>query len=216
MSSEKAPPPELKPEFPLSFLTGLFFMAAVMVALPVMQLIEGIVSDSQNQIEVVNITPPPVVDTPPPPPPPEDDTEIDEIEETREPPSLSELEVALNPDFSNFSGGDFTLPTVDLGGQMEELIYEIADLTQAPRLINWRAPQYPPEMQRARIAGEVSAIWVVEQDGSTSRISIEESTNPAFEEPVIRAVRSARFSPGEKDGTPVRTWVRQKIPFRPR
>ena len=49
--------------------------------------------------------------------------------------------------------------------------------------------------------------------GRTDKIRVIRSTNPAFEEPAIRAVRKWQFEPGEKDGEKVSTRVAINIPF---
>ena len=206
-------PPDLKKEFPLSFTTGLIFMACVLLALPISQLITEISDRDGTQVDIVEYKPPPVIDEPPPPDEQQEQEDIEEIEQDREPPTLEQLELSMNADLSGFTSSDFTVPTIDMGGQLDEIIYELEDLTRAPRPISQRAPQYPPELRRAGISGMVVMKFTVRSDGTTSNISVERSDNPAFEEPCIRAIRKWRFDPGEKDGKAVSVWVRQPIPF---
>lgn len=207
-------PPDLKQEVPLSLMVGLAFSAAVLLALPISQLITEFVSGDRTSLEVVEYKPPPVIDQPPPPEEEQEQEEIEEIEQNREPPTLAQLELSMNADLSGFASSDFTVPTIDVGSQLEDIIYELDDLTRAPRPISQRAPTYPPELRRAGISGTVVLMFVVRSDGSTSNITVERSDNPAFEEPAIRAVRKWRFEPGEKDGKAVNTRVRIPIPFK--
>jgi len=206
-------PPDLKKEFPRSITIGFLFMAFVLLALPISQWITEFADNDRNEVDVVEYKPPPVIDEPPPPDEQEDDQDIEEIEQNREPPTLEQLELSMNADLSGFASSDFTVPTIDMSGQLSEIIYELEDLTRAPRGISQRAPQYPPELRRAGISGTVVVKFTVRADGTTSNISIERSDNPAFEEPCIRAIRKWRFEPGEKDGKAVSVWVRQPIPF---
>ena len=65
------------------------------------------------------------------PPPPEDDQEeeeIEEIEQNREPPTLEQLELSMNADLSGFTSSDFTVPTINIGDQLSDIIYELEDL----------------------------------------------------------------------------------------
>jgi protein TonB len=207
-------PPDLKQEVPVSLLIGLLFMAAVLLALPISQLITEFASRDRTSVDVVEYKPPPVMDQPPPPEDDQEQEDIEEIEQNREPPTLEQLELSMNADLSGFASSDFTVPTIDVGSQLEDIIYELEDLTRAPRPISQRAPTYPPELRRAGISGTVVLMFIVRADGSTSNVTVERSDNPAFEEPAIRAVRKWRFEPGEKDGKAVNTRVRIPIPFK--
>ncbi|HSH09507.1 MAG TPA: energy transducer TonB [Oceanipulchritudo sp.] len=207
-------PPDLKSELPRSLTTGFLFMAAVLLALPVSQLITEFATRDRTEVDVVDMKAPPVIDQPPPPPEEQEQEEIEEIEKDRQPPTLEQLELSMNADLSGFASSDFTVPTIDVGSQLDDIIYELEDLTRAPRPVARPAPTYPPELRRAGISGTVILMFVVRSDGTTSNITVEKSDNPAFEEPAIRAVRKWRFEPGEKDGKAVNTRVRQPIPFK--
>lgn len=209
----RSSPPKLKSEHPLSLGTGIIFAAIVMLALPLSQLISGLRHAPPRQIDLVDFQPPDVPPEPPPPDEPDDDTQIEELQQDREPPTLDQLELAMNPDVSGFASGDFTIPDFTIAGSLADIIYEISDLSRPPRPIVRTSPTYPPELRNARISGEVVVEFVVRMDGSTSDIRIRSSTNPAFEEPTIREIRRWRFEPGERDGEAVNTRVRQRIPF---
>lgn len=210
----KTQPPDLKQEIPRSLLVGFVFMAAVLLALPISQLITEFASGNRTEIDVIDYKPPPVMEEQPPPEDDQEDEEIEEIEQNREPPTLEQLELSMSADLSGFTSSDFTVPTINIGDQITDIIYELDDLTRAPRPISQRAPTYPPELRRAGISGTVVLMFIVRDDGSTSNITVERSDNPAFEEPAIRAVRKWRFEPGEKDGKAVNTRVRIPIPFK--
>jgi protein TonB len=207
-------PPDLKPEIPKSLVTGFVFMAAVLLALPISQLITEYGGRSRTDVDVVEIKPPTMMDQPPPPEEIDDEDDIEDIEQDREPPTLEQLELSMNADLSGLTSSNFTVPTINVGDQLEDIIYELSDLTQPPRPVSRPAPTYPPELRRAGISGTVVLMFVVRSDGTTSNITVQKSDNPAFEEPAIRAVRKWRFDPGEKDGKAVNTRVRLPIPFK--
>lgn len=207
-------PPDLKAEIPRSFLTGFVFMAAVLLALPVSQLISTFGGGNRAEVDVVKMEPPSMMEQPPPPEEEEQDEDIEEIEQNREPPTLEQLELSMSADLSGIASSDFTVPTINVGDQLDDIIYELSDLTQPPRRLSGPSPTYPPELRRAGISGTVVLKFAVRSDGSTAKITVEKSDNPAFEEPAIRAVRKWSFQPGEKDGKAVNCWVRLPIPFK--
>jgi protein TonB len=207
-------PPDLKAEIPRSLITGFVFMAAVLLALPISQLITEFGGRDRTEVDVVEMKPPTMMDQPPPPEELEEDDDIEDIEQDREPPTLEQLELSMNADLSGLTSSNFTVPTINVGDQLDDIIYELSDLTQAPRPISRPSPTYPPELRRAGISGTVILMFVVRSDGTTSNITVQKSDNPAFEEPAIRAVRKWRFEPGEKDGKAVNTRVRLPIPFK--
>lgn len=206
--------PELKNQYTIPLVTGFAFMVLVLLALPLSQLISDITSGNRTVVDVTEMRPPPMVEEPPPPVDEEEQEEIDEIEQQREPPTLEQLEIAMNPNLSGFGSSDFTVPTIDVGSQLNEMIFELEDLTRAPNPIRQPQPTYPPAERRAGIQGVVRLEFVVRSDGSTSNITVMRSDNPNFSEAAIRAVRRWVFEPGEKDGQPVNARVRIDIPFR--
>ncbi len=119
----------------------------------------------------------------------------------------------MTADVSGLAGGDFTVPTYNLGDEIKEMVYELKDLTVMPRAVSQADPQYPPELKRNKVQGEVTLQFLIRANGRTDNIRVESSTNPAFEEAAIRAVRKWIFQPGEKGGEAVTVRVRQKIPF---
>ncbi|KAF0094426.1 MAG: periplasmic protein TonB [Puniceicoccaceae bacterium 5H] len=207
-------PPNLKPEVPFSLLTGLFLALVVMLLLPISQYITSMTNDDKQKVDQVDWTPPQMDDVQPPPPEEEPEPEIEETEQEMEPPSIEQLELSMNTDVSGLAGGDFTMPSFDLGQQMSDIIYELSDLTEAPRPVGRPNIQYPLELKSQRVTGSVTVRMVVRADGSVGEIRVEKSDHPLFEEAVIRAMRRMRFEPGQKDGKAVNVWVRQTFPFK--
>jgi TonB family protein len=56
--------------------------------------------------------------------------------------------------------------------------------------------------------------FVLSESGRVEDLRIESSSRPEFEPPALEAVRRWRFKPGEKNGEPVRTYMRLPIRFR--
>ncbi|MCD8483812.1 MAG: TonB family protein [Verrucomicrobia bacterium] len=206
-------PPDLKTEFPVSLTTAMLFTAAVILALPLTQVIESVIQRTPPVVTVTQLPPPPIPPIPPPPQEEEIQEDIRDIQEDRTPPSLALLELALNPDLSGLVGSGVSVHLPDIQQDIDDLIFELRDLTRQPSPIAQPSPIYPPELQRNRIEGNVTIQFVVRPDGSVDRAIVERSTNPGFDEAALRAVRRWRFTPPEKDGQAVSVRMRVNIPF---
>ena len=147
-------------------------MGLVLLALPISQLISDLSERERTEVEVIDYKPPPLIETPPPDQEDDQEDDIEDIQEDREPPTLAQLELSMNPDLSGLGNSDFTVPTIDIGGQIDEIIYELEDLTQAHRPLSRQSPTYPPELRRAGITVTVVVRFVVRADGATSTFQI--------------------------------------------
>jgi protein TonB len=132
---------------------------------------------------------------------------------------LTPLQIAMDLNMAlGEVGGDFS---VDFGvsrpvlaEQVQELIYEIADLDEPPRPLARLKPIYPPHARMRKIEGRVILEFVVDADGTARGIEvISSSPGDIFTRAAIRAVERWRFSPGIKSGRPVSVRVRQKVTF---
>ncbi len=76
-------------------------------------------------------------------------------------------------------------------------------------------PVFPPALRSAGIAGRVTMLFVVGTDGrvEANSVRVMSSTNKAFEEPAVAAIKRARFKPAKMRGTAVRQLVQQAITF---
>ena len=111
------------------------------------------------------------------------------------------------------SAGGISVQIFDIADNFEDMIFEIADLDQPPVPIVQIAPVYPPELKRNRVQGTVNVVFIVDENGSVKRPSIEKSTNREFNENALKAVRQWKFEAGEKDGKKVKTRVRLPLAF---
>ncbi|MBH55040.1 MAG: hypothetical protein CMI18_11945 [Opitutaceae bacterium] len=200
---------------PMSLPAGAVITALLFLALPLTQILSEIASqDDDNKNKRIQVQPPP-----PPPPdipePPEEEDQEEEIEMEKEQQQLTldQINMALNAGDGGMSAGGISVQIFDIADNFEDMIFEIADLDQPPVPIVQIAPVYPPELKRNRVQGTVNVVFIVDENGSVKRPSIEKSTNREFNENALKAVRQWKFEAGEKDGKKVKTRVRLPLAF---
>ena len=66
-------------------------------------------------------------------------------------------------------------------------------------------PKYPYAMSKSQQIGKVWFEIYVEPSGEVHEVHILKSTNSAFEEPAISALKESKFRPALLNGSPVRT-----------
>ncbi len=199
----------------MSLPAGAVITALLFLALPLTQILSEIASqDDDNKNKRIQVQPPP-----PPPPdipePPEEEDQEEEIEMEKEQQQLTldQINMALNAGDGGMSAGGISVQIFDIADNFEDMIFEIADLDQPPVPIVQIAPVYPPELKRNRVQGTVNVVFIVDENGSVKRPSIEKSTNREFNENALKAVRQWKFEAGEKDGKKVKTRVRLPLAF---
>lgn len=158
-----------------------------------------------------------------PPPPPEEQKQ-EEVKQEEAPPELSEdtvpldlsqLELALNPGFSEgMVGGDFAikLNTVASDTKSVDALFSVADLDQKPRVIYQPGPMLNKEI-RKKTPGTVYIIFVVDQQGKVDNPVIQSSTDTVFEKPALLAVKQWKFEPGKRNGQAVKFRMRVPVTF---
>jgi len=84
-----------------------------------------------------------------------------------------------------------------------------------PRLIHEERPRYTTAAMGQRIQGSVLLEGIVETDGSVSNVRVVRSldANYGLDNEALIAARKWRFSPGIKDGHPVRVLVTMEMTF---
>jgi len=203
-------------------LLGSMVMAlALFIVLPVMQTISKPPTDDLllTDVDVADIEPPPPS---PPEPEPEPEPEFEdqppELAEEAAPLDLSQLELALNPGFSEgwMGGGDFAvqLNTVVSGSKDEDenAIFSMADLDQKPRVIYQPSPSFSKSLRR-KAPAKVNVIFIVDERGRVMEPRIRSSTDSLFEKPALSAVKRWKFEPGKRGGKPVRFRMLAPITF---
>ena len=80
-----------------------------------------------------------------------------------------------------------------------------------PRVTQQMPPEYPDEMRRSGLIGEVNLSFVVNPKGKVVNPVVIRSNNPAFDQPAIAALLRWRFEPATIDGRPVN--ARMSVPI---
>lgn len=161
--------------------------------------------------------PPPAEEeiTPPPPEaekPPEVAPEPQLAETQQQIPLSADLEVALGSGGALAGFGEIrSLTTAEA---VQEDTFDVADLEKRPEPTSQVAPTYPEALRKAKVEGVVTLIFVLDETGRVEDPRVENSTRPEFEKPALDAIRKWRFSPGQKDGQAVRTYIRVPLRFR--
>ncbi len=164
------------------------------------------------------------------PPPPSTQVEEDKPEPESEdkPPELTDnstqsldleqLSIALNPGFSQgwMGTGDFTINlnkiTSDSKDEETNTIFSLAELDQKPRVISQQGPVLSQNLLK-KTPASVDIIFIVDEQGHVINPRVRSSSDPAFENPALNAVKRWIFEPGKKNGKPVRFRMLVPITF---
>lgn len=167
-----------------------------------------------------------------PPPPPLEEKREQEVKDEEQPPELAEavpqpldlsqLELALNPGFSEgwIGGGDFAVnlnslmatANASMGGSGLDAIFSELDLDEKPRVIYQPSPAVNAQMRR-RAPGTVYILFIVDERGRVVEPRVQKATDPIFENPALKAVKQWKFEPGKRKGKAVRFRMRVPITF---
>jgi protein TonB len=162
--------------------------------------------------------PPPVEDNTPPPPtveeqkPPEAPAEPQLTDVPQQIPLSANLEIATGSGGGMIGYGD--IRSLTAAQPIQDETFDVSDLEKRPEAITQIPPAYPSELRKAKIEGVVTLVFVLSEDGRVEDARVENSSRPEFEKPALDAIRKWRFRPGEKDGKPVRTYIRIPMRFR--
>jgi len=217
VSSVYKPPQQRKSITATGTFVGIAVSGLLFLAIPLTQIFTEYQRspESIEALEMAAPPPPPPVDEPPPPPEPEEEEPPPELETPPPPISLEQLDMALNPGTGGSLGGDFALPSFDIGAQdlggLE--IFDIGDLEDKPLPRRQTQPKYPREAKRKGLQGFAVAEFIIDENGNVTSVEIKQSSNPIFDAPTIAAIRQWQFTPGQKDGRAVKTRTRVKLPY---
>lgn len=209
-------PPELTHSYPLQIALALGITALIFLVLPLTQLFGSL------RKELLILRPVEIVIPPPPPPkepPPEEKKEQQkpELKEKPRPLTLSQLELVLNPGTGGALEGDFGLGFSLAPDTIAEMkIFELHEVDKEPQPIHEPLPNYPIKLYRERVRGSVVLTFVVDENGAVGNVQIKQSsTYREFDQAALSAVSQWKFTPGIKDGQPVRTRFEQEFTFDP-
>jgi protein TonB len=105
-----------------------------------------------------------------------------------------------------------TRPGANFGKGIKDL-FDINNLDQRPVARVQPGPQYPYEMSRAGISGDVVVEFIINTSGDVVDTRVVRSSHREFEVPAMQAVQKWKFKPGRKGGRAVSTRVSQLIEF---
>lgn len=92
-------------------------------------------------------------------------------------------------------------------------VFDLSKLDQIPVAQFQAKPQYPFEMRRAGIAGQVVVDFIVDVNGTVQNAFAASSTQREFEANAVQAVMKWKFKPGRKGGRNVNTHMQVPIVF---
>jgi periplasmic protein TonB len=116
------------------------------------------------------------------------------------------------PDLSAISKNIVKIPETRSGlGGVE--VFDISKLDQQPVAKFQARPQFPFEMRRAGISGEVVVDFIVDTDGAVRNAFAAHSSQREFEAAAVQAVSKWKFRPGRKNGHAVFTHMQVPIVF---
>jgi len=152
--------------------------------------------------------PPPVEDATPPPaeeemkPEAQPEPELADAQPSQIPLS-ADLEVAMGAGGALAGFGE--IRSLTAATEIQDEAFDVADLEKRPEPVSQVAPA---------VEGVVTLVFVLDETGRVEEPRVENSSRPEFEKPALDAIRKWRFSPGLKDGQPVRTYIRIPMRFR--
>ncbi len=92
-------------------------------------------------------------------------------------------------------------------------VFDISKLDQIPSPKFQPSPQYPFEMRRAGVTGEVVVDFIVTDTGDVRNAYAARSTAREFESAAIQAVSKWKFRPGKRGGHAVNTHMQVPVGF---
>ena len=118
------------------------------------------------------------------------------------------------PEGLTINRGAITIPQGRVGGLGKGIeVFDISKLDQIPVARFQARPQYPFEMRRAGIAGEVVVDFIVDSAGDVRNAYAIRSSQREFEAAAVQAVSKWKFRPGKKGGRNVNTHMQVPIVF---
>lgn len=92
-------------------------------------------------------------------------------------------------------------------------VYEPGALDRKPVARVQKRPDFPFEMRRAGVSGEVVVEFVVDPNGNVQQARAVSATTPEFADAGVQCIIAWKFSPGMKNGQPVATIMQMPFSF---
>ncbi len=138
-------------------------------------------------------------------------------------PNLPSSTFRFDPPLNSTTFSMYPLPDYYLKGEppaesgldtMPAWVLRTGNGVLAPVAVSKVAPEYTEEARQAAIQGKVTMLVWVSSEGIPELMRITHSLDPGLDWKAIEAVRSWRFTPGQKDGKPVYTAISMDVDFR--
>lgn len=194
-------------------LTLLLFLV-----LPLMQVI-GEDEREEYELQDVNIAfeePPPDVE--------EEEEPPDDPEDPPDPPDV-DIDEPLMADITQLDllGGDggISIPGVDTsiniddaigGGSSLDEMFDFGSLDQPARVLFQAQPKMTSALRR-KTPATVVVVFIVDERGRVQEASVQSSTDSAFNNSALSAVKQWRFEPAQRKGKPAPDRMRVPINF---
>lgn len=95
-------------------------------------------------------------------------------------------------------------------------VVEVGALDVIPRPLHPISPVYPAIARQQRIAATIILTAFISETGQVTDVRVLRGDSRfGLNDAAVRAMRGTRFSPPQKDGKKVKTWLPQTIEFRP-
>lgn len=88
-----------------------------------------------------------------------------------------------------------------------------AEGLEPPVPVRTVAPRFPEEMKRNGSSGLVTVSCLIDEKGNVTEPEVIKTSNAAFSQPAVDALKKWRFKPAKKDGTPVAIRVNIPVQF---
>jgi len=108
------------------------------------------------------------------------------------------------------------LPKVEMPLLADPTWYPAKQLDLYPQLLSPARPRYPDAAARENLAGAVTLLVMVDENGFVRDAEVAQADPPGyFEEEALAAFREARFAPAAREGRPVRSRILVRVTFSP-
>ena len=109
-----------------------------------------------------------------------------------------------------------SLPKADVPLLVDPTWYEAKELDRYPAMLTPVHPAYPEPAASQNIIGMVTVLLRIDEAGVIRGANVV-SAQPEgyFEDAALQAIQTARFTPGQRDGLPVRSQLIIKLRFAP-
>lgn len=95
----------------------------------------------------------------------------------------------------------------------DDLVFEIAELDEAPEPVVRIAPVYPSRLKKEGVEGRVWILFIIDEHGIPGKPRVTESPHPDLSDAALKSIIQWKFKPGKKDGKAVKTRVRMPLAF---